>query len=159
MNWPIRLLICAAMAVVAIGIIVGARNKSERPQPSVESGANTDVSSHENPVEQLTIDPENGDPAWPAAVAGPSPAPKEDLLLTGLSGLGPNRCAVFAITRPGEADSSFTLHEGEENDWLKVLSVDLQKGRVKAILKRPVVRIRNIGAEVILSFDVHGKSL
>ena len=63
------------------------------------------------------------------------------------------------VTRPGEVISNFTLREQEQNEWLQVLSIDPQNGTVNAILKRPVVRIRNAGAEVVLSFKVHGKKV
>ena len=50
----------------------------------------------------------------------------------------------------------FTLREGEENDWLVVRAVNLAEGTVTVCLKQPMMRIRNLGVEVVLSFDAHG---
>jgi len=78
--------------------------------------------------------------------------PTEDLLLTGLSGLGKGRSALFTVWETGQTPSHFILHEGEQNEWLEVQSINLQDNTVKGRLKRPVVRMRTVGAEVVISF-------
>ncbi len=82
--------------------------------------------------------------------------PKQDLLLTGVTSLGNKRLAFFMVEEPGQLPLYFTLAEGQQNDWLEVRSIDSQLGTVKALLKKPVMRIRSVGAEVILSFQAHG---
>ena len=72
-----------------------------------------------------------------------------------MTGLGGRR-AMFMVTEPGQPPVYFSLWEATQNAWLEVLSVDLANGTVKARLKRPVVRIRSVGAEVVLSFAAHG---
>jgi hypothetical protein len=99
-------------------------------------------------------------PAQNASIAGrlddsPSP-PKQDLVLTGLTGPDSAPSALFTITEPDKSSTSFTIHPGEQNEWLDVRSIDLKNDTVKAILKKPVVRIRNAGTEVVLSFPIHG---
>jgi hypothetical protein len=162
MNWRIRVLFYGAIVALCVAVVFVATHKSERlPADPVSS---SEVVSNENSPEQLP------DVSYPAAAdraqvptlsadipSALATAPREDLLFTGFSGLGSNRYAMFAITRPDEADFSFMLQEREQNEWLEVLSIDPQNGTVKVILKKPVVRIRNTGVEVILSFEIHGR--
>jgi hypothetical protein len=90
----------------------------------------------------------------PSAPAVPALPPKEDLFLTGLmNGFDSAGFALFMVTVPGQPPLYFTLAEGEQNDWLEVLSVDVKNGTVKARLNKPVMRIRNVGVEVVLSFE------
>jgi hypothetical protein len=95
-------------------------------------------------------------PSAPAAPAAPAVPPKEDLFLTGLCNLYSGGCALFMVAEPGKPSTYFKLAEGEQNDWLEVLSVDVKNGTVKARLKKPVMRIRNVEADVLISFDAHG---
>lgn len=91
-------------------------------------------------------------PPPPASVEDP----KEDLLFTGMVD-GTPPVALFEVTEPGKRPVSFTLAESEQNEWLAIESIDINGGTVKARLKKPVVRIRNVGAEVLLSFQIHGR--
>jgi phage host-nuclease inhibitor protein Gam len=50
----------------------------------------------------------------------------------------------------------FAVTEGGQNDWLEMLAVDVTHGTVRVRLKRPVVRIRQVGVEVVMSFRMHG---
>ncbi len=50
----------------------------------------------------------------------------------------------------------FALRAGETNDWLKVQAIDMSGESVAAVLKQPVVRVRSVGIEVILSLRTHG---
>ena len=86
----------------------------------------------------------------------PTVVPKEDLFLTGVSGFTSNRCAFFMLAKPGGLSSCFALQEGEQNEWLEVRAINLENATVKAILKKPVIRARGVGAEIILSFQAHG---
>lgn len=81
--------------------------------------------------------------------------PKEDLFLTGVSGFASNHCAFFMIIGPG-GPSGFALQEGEQNEWLKVRAINLENATVKALLKKPIVRARGVGAEIVFSFQAHG---
>jgi hypothetical protein len=83
-------------------------------------------------------------------------APKEDLFLTGVSGFASNRCAFFMLAKPGGLSSGFALQEGEQNEWLKVRAINFENATVKALLKKPVVRARGVGAEIVFSFQAHG---
>lgn len=82
--------------------------------------------------------------------------PKEDLFLTGVSGFASNRCAFFMLAEPGGLSSCFALQEGEQNEWLKVRAINFENATVKALLKKPVVRARGVGAEIVFSFQAHG---
>jgi hypothetical protein len=82
-------------------------------------------------------------------------APKEDLFLTGVSGFASNRCAFFMVTGLG-APSCFALQEGEQNEWLKVRAINFENATVKALLKKPMIRARGVGAEIVFSFQAHG---
>jgi hypothetical protein len=86
----------------------------------------------------------------------PTAVPKEDLFLTGLSGFASNRCAFFMLAEPGGLSSCFALQEGEQNEWLEVRAINLENATVKALLKKPVVRARGVGAEILFSFQAHG---
>jgi hypothetical protein len=89
----------------------------------------------------------------PSAPAVSTEPPTEDLSLTGLmSDFGSVGSAFFMVTAPGKPPVYFTLAEGEQNDWLEVLSVDVKHGTVKARLKKAVMRIRNVGVEVLIFF-------
>jgi hypothetical protein len=83
-------------------------------------------------------------------------APKEDLFLTGVSGFASNRCAFFMLAESGGLSSCFALQEGEQNEWLKVRAINFENATVKALLKKPVVRARGVGAEIVFSFQAHG---
>ena len=86
----------------------------------------------------------------------PTAVPKEDLFLTGVSGFASNRCAFFMIRGSGGPSSCFALQEGEQNEWLKVLAINFENATVKALLKKPVLRARGVGAEIVFSFQAHG---
>jgi hypothetical protein len=96
----------------------------------------------------------------PAAVPScsePAKPPTEDLLLTGLTaGLTDKGCALFEIVDPGKPPSYFALHEGEQNEWLELRSINVRDQTVRAVLRKPVVRARATGVEIILSFPTHG---
>ena len=86
----------------------------------------------------------------------PTAVPKEDLFLTGVSGFTSNRCAFFMLAKPGGPSSCFALQEGEQNEWLEVRAINLENATVKALLKKPVVRARGVGTEIVFSFQAHG---
>ena len=73
-------------------------------------------------------------------------------MLIGLVDLDSCRCALFTVAEPGKAAVHFLLHEGEKNEWLEIRSINAKDGTVKALLKKPVARMRAVGAEVVLSF-------
>src|SRR5258708_27733308 len=112
-----------------------------------ETGANKAVYSRQGILEKnpFALNPP------PAPVEDP----KEDLLLTGVVG-GTTPFALFKVTEPSKRPVSFTMAKGEQNEWLQVESIDVDSGTVIALLKKPVVRIRNVGVEVVLSFQTHG---
>lgn len=157
------ILIGGTIAIVAIAILLPDANEPGRPASEAELNESSDspggVSASQSgagldatPTEAVET------PDAPAdSQSAPAAPPNEDLVLTGLSGFGDRPSALFAIMLPEKPDLHFMLHEGDENEWLKVLSVDAPHGRVKAILKRPVMRVRKTGVEVILSFNVHGR--
>jgi hypothetical protein len=96
-------------------------------------------------------------PAPPGIVSSEAlPQPAADLLLTGLIDLEPVRSALFRLTEPGRPPLYFAVTEGGQNDWLEMLAVDVTHGTVRVRLKRPVVRIRQVGVEVVMSFRMHG---
>ena len=81
------------------------------------------------------------------------PPPKKDLYLTGLCDLNSAHSAVFRMAEAGQPPICFALAEGEQNDWLEVLSVASVDRTVKIRLKQPMVRIRAVGVEVILTLE------
>jgi hypothetical protein len=95
--------------------------------------------------------PPSPQPQPPSAL--PAPPPKEDLLVTGLCDLFSARSASFRIVEAGHPPTSFTLAEGERNDWLEVLSVNTPNQTVQVRLKKPVVRVRSVGVEVVLKLQ------
>ena len=158
LNWLIQLLAYSSLALTVILIIqAGTQHPAPSSAPLAEPAqkvASDDYFVKQPVTEESVV--QSGD----SSDVAPAPAvPDEDLLLAGLVGVGSERRAFFEVTRPGEVISNFTLREQEQNEWLQVLSIDPQNGTVNAILKRPVVRIRNAGAEVVLSFKVHGKKV
>jgi hypothetical protein len=89
----------------------------------------------------------------------PPSAPDQDLILTGVIGdFGSGSSATFRIAEAGGSYSHFTLRENEQNEWLEIRAIDVQNKVVCAVLKRPCIRIRSVGAEVLLSFKTHGQS-
>jgi len=97
----------------------------------------------------------------PPASAARSPVPQTaeargNLFLTGVVSLFPRPQAFFRIEEPGKPASDFILGEGEQNEWLQVLSVDRKNHSVKARLKKPLMRLGTVGAEVVLSFETDG---
>jgi hypothetical protein len=114
-------------------VLIKSDGKTRLPGPNFETGSKPPMPPPSTPVED----------------------PKEDLLLTGMVG-GTTPFAVFRVTEPDKPPVSFTLAVGEQNEWLEVRSIDADSGTVKALLKKPVVRIRNTEVEVILSFQAHG---
>ena len=79
-----------------------------------------------------------------------------NLFLTGVATFLSRPQAFFAIAEPGTAMSGFTLREGEQNEWLKVQSVDMKNRTVKARLNKSLMRVGAAGAEVVLSFEQDG---
>src|SRR5689334_15675771 len=98
-------------------------------------------------------------PAPVPSAAQPDIVPTEDLFLTGLSKFPSNQCAYFMLTGPGGRISYFILREGEQNEWLEVRDINYKSETVKALLKKPVVRARSVGTEIVLSFQAHGLAL
>lgn len=92
-------------------------------------------------------------PPLPPQPASPPSPPKEDLLLTGLCDLSSARLASFKIAVAGQPPACFTLAEGAQNEWLEVSSVNVTDQTVKIRLKKPVIRIRSVGVEVLLTFQ------
>ena len=114
------------------------------------------VSAPNPPAQTASTAGRSDDSPPPAEASSLATPPKQDLVLTGLTGPDSTPSALFTITEPDKSSTSFTIHPGEQNEWLDVRSIDLKNDTVKAILKKPVVRIRNAGAEVVLSFPIHG---
>jgi hypothetical protein len=157
LSWLLRLLVYSSLALIVI-LIIQASTGHPVPSSSPVAEPAPKVASDEYFFKQQVTEESNVQSAGSSDVAPAPVAPDEDLLLAGMVGVGSEPRAFFEVTRPGEVISNFTLREQEQNEWLQVLSIDPQNGTVNAILKRPVVRIRNVGAEVVLSFKVHGKS-
>jgi len=86
----------------------------------------------------------------------PSIEPQEDLLLTGLSEIAGKRQAFFALMEPGKQPSSFMMREGEQNDWIELKAVNVKERTVRALLKKPLTRWRNVGEEIVLTFQSAG---
>jgi len=96
-------------------------------------------------------------PSTPApSSASPRVESSGNLFLTGVVGLSSRRQAFFTVAEPGKASSGFIVGEGEENEWLHVLSVDMKNSTVKARLKKSLMRLGTAGAEVVLSFETDG---
>lgn len=115
--------------------------------------ASLDATAYRSIVSRNTF----GVKATTVAPNQPQPLPpKQDLVLAGLAGLEPRPCAVFMVNEPGKAPECFVLHPGESNEWLEVRAIDSRKGTVTAVLKKPFVRVRSVGVEVVLSMKVHG---
>ena len=95
-----------------------------------------------------------------ASMESPSVAlarvPKQDLVLTGLADLNSTRCAIFMVMEPPKAPFYFTLHDGQGNEWLEIRVIDAAKSAVVAVLKRPIMRFRKTGVEVLLSMQTSG---
>lgn len=135
--------------------------------------AKTDLRAKETPGRAgAVLDRSNGSSAWAYEVivrrnvfglqpAPPAPPPtqpvesppKEDLQLTGVCDLNSVRSAFFSLVDAGHAADGFVLAEGEQNEWLEVLAVDTAGGTAKVRLKKPVVTIRSVGVEVVLSLQ------
>jgi len=89
----------------------------------------------------------------------PSPPPTEDLQLTGLCDLFSLRSASFKIVVAGQPPTCFTLAEGAQNAWLEVLSVSMSDHAARIRLKKPFVRIRSLGVEVLLRFQARANTM
>jgi hypothetical protein len=87
----------------------------------------------------------------------PSVEPQEDLLLTGLSDVAGKPQAFFMLTEPGKQPSSFTIRQGEQNEWIQLKSVSVKDGTARALLKKPLTRWRNVGEEIVLTFESAGQ--
>ena len=98
-------------------------------------------------------------PPFPCAtvpeLAQPVP-PAQDLVLTGLMDNGATPRALFEVIEPDRPTVRFALSDGESNDWLEIRSIDVANDAVVAVLKKPVVRARNAGVEIVLSSETHG---
>jgi hypothetical protein len=82
--------------------------------------------------------------------------PQEDLLLTGLSDVAGKPQAFFMLMEPGKQPSSFTIRQGELNEWMELKAVSVKDGTVRALLKKPLARWRNVGEEIVLTFQSAG---
>jgi hypothetical protein len=49
------------------------------------------------------------------------------------------------VTEPGKPPAYLDLRVGEENEWLEVKAIDFDTSALTARLKKPVVRIPNVG--------------
>lgn len=78
---------------------------------------------------------------------------KPDLMLIGTCSLGDIQYAIFKVVEPGKPPACFTLREGDQNEWVKILAVDAPHSRVNVRLMQPVMRIQNPGAEAIVTFE------
>jgi hypothetical protein len=85
-----------------------------------------------------------------------SAEPQEDLLLTGLSDVAAKPLAFFMLMEPGKRASSFMLRQGEQNEWVELKAVNVKDGTARALLKKPLARLRNVGEEVVLTFQSAG---
>jgi hypothetical protein len=82
--------------------------------------------------------------------------PQGDLLLTGLSNVAGKLQAFFILMEPGKQPSSFTIRQGEQNEWIELKAGNVKKGTVRVLLKKPLTRWRNVGEEVVLTFQCAG---
>lgn len=85
--------------------------------------------------------------------ASTASASKPDLILTGACSIGDVRYAIFKLVEPAKPVVFFTLKEGEQNDWLEVLSIDAPSSRVNVRLKQPVMRMQKAGIDAIITFE------
>lgn len=87
-------------------------------------------------------------PAQSAASAAPSAwTPPPDLKITGLITVAPVKKVTLYAVEHGKPPKSYVLGEGEQQDDIKVVTID---GRSQN------VRVKNQGVYVILDFKTHG---
>jgi hypothetical protein len=75
--------------------------------------------------------------------------PPPDLKITGLIALPPTRKVSFYVVEHGKPPKSYVLAEGEQQDDIKVVTIDAGS---------QTVRVKNQGVYVILDFKTHGLS-
>jgi hypothetical protein len=82
--------------------------------------------------------------------------PQEDLLLTGLSDVAGKPQAFFMLMEPGKQPSSFAIRQGEQNEWIELKAVSVKDGTARALLIKPLTRWRNVGEEIVFTFQSAG---
>jgi hypothetical protein len=89
----------------------------------------------------------------PLIQSAPSPqtvwTPPPDLKITGLIAVPPTRKVSFYVIEHGKPPKSYVLAEGEQQDDIKVVTIDAGS---------QTVRVKNQGVYVILDFKTHGLS-
>jgi len=73
--------------------------------------------------------------------------PPPDLKITGLIAVPPAKKVSFYVVEHGKPPKSYVLGEGEEQDDIKVVTIDG---------KSQTVRVKNRGVYVVLDFKTHG---
>ena len=48
------------------------------------------------------------------------------------------------------------MREGEQNEWIELKAVNVKERTVRALLKKPLTRWRNVGEEIVLTFQCAG---
>ncbi len=139
----------AALSFLALGAVVVVKRAPDRESasarsrvvPAVMLGGREDAEALVAPLPLGKAVPESGTV---------TDAPTEDLTLVGILGSGAALQGLFALTTPQGGGQRFALAAGGQNEWLEVRSIDPQRDVVTVLLKRPVVRVRNVGVEVLL---------
>jgi hypothetical protein len=75
--------------------------------------------------------------------------PPPDLKITGLIAVPPTKKVSFYVLEHGKPPKSYVLGEGEEQDDIKVVTIDSNS---------QTVRVKNRGVYVVLDFKTHGLS-
>jgi len=75
--------------------------------------------------------------------------PPPDLKITGLVAVPPTKKVSFYVIEHGKPPKSYVLAEGEQQDDIKVVTIDGSS---------QTVRVKNQGVYVILDFKTHGLS-
>jgi len=105
----------------------------------------------ENPYDSIVARNAFGLRAPPPSQPTPPPqpvwTPPPDLKITGLVAVPPTKKVSFYVIEHGKPPKSYVLAEGEQQDDIKVVTIDGNS---------QTVRVKNQGVYVILDFKTHG---
>jgi hypothetical protein len=121
-----------------LGLSCGTAALAESPTPYDSIVTRNMFALRPPPLEQSTA-------PVPETVWTPPP----DLKLTGLVVLPPTKKVALYMIEQGKAPKSYVLGEGEQQDDIKVVSIDG---------KSRTVRVKNREVYVVLDFKTHGLS-
>jgi hypothetical protein len=79
------------------------------------------------------------------------PAPREELILTGITDLSSYKRAFFRVESPGAAPQTYTLAEGQNAGDITVLTIDSHKAKV-------TLRYRENVRELLLNSRLSGQA-